>query len=69
MVKFILDHPVYLFLLFLSIFMIIKVIISIIHENPLNGDSEDDGGIAPEDPKLDLPPGVSLPEQERNVLV
>lgn len=64
-----LNHPVYIFLLFLSFFLIVKVILTIVHENPHLDDSEEDGGVTTEDPVLDLPPGVGLPEDDKKVLI
>ena len=66
MIKFIYEHPDYLFLLFLSLFFIYKVLLHIVkyEDDSEDGDDDDDGGIPVEDPILDLPPGVSLPKDK-----
>ena len=63
MIDFIYQHPDYLFFLFLCLFFLYKVVLSINNNNQDEDDSDDDGGSGelPEDPILDLPPGVSMP--------
>ncbi len=67
MVEFVYNHPDYVFFVFLILFLITKVILDIIksnnHGNEDMGD-DDDGGVYPDDPILDLPPGVTLPKEE-----
>ena len=63
MIEFIYNHPDYLFFLLVLLFFVYKVILQIINlggsDEPDDGD-DGGGGIFPEDPELDLPPGVSL---------
>ena len=64
MVKFILEHPEYLFMLMMFFFAVVKVIIYAVSESNESKDDDDDGGIEVNDPILDLPPGVSLPSNK-----
>jgi hypothetical protein len=62
MIKFIIDHPDYFFLLMLCFFLVVKVIVGIISDGNIGGDEDGEGGIG--EPKLDLPPGVTLPTND-----
>ena len=45
------------------IFLVIRTIIHVFNERGGDNDDDDDGGVQyPNDPVLDLPPGVSLPD-------
>lgn len=61
MFSYISSHPDYLIVLTISIFLVVKVILSILKEDDNNDDDDSDGGIHKDEPVLDLPPGVSLP--------
>jgi hypothetical protein len=62
MIKFILDHPDYFLLLMLCFFLVIKVIFNIITDERGDHGDDDEGGIG--EPELDLPPGVTLPDND-----
>jgi len=69
MMDFVLRHPEYLFLLFAFFFIVVKVIVNAIYEQPEKDNPGDDGGVPVDDPTLDLPPGVTLPKQDKEILV
>jgi len=60
MLEFIISHPDYIFILILNILVVFKVLMYIKNTNE-NGNDDNDGGDMPDAPKLDLPPGVTLP--------
>ncbi len=60
--SFILEHPLYIPFIIFNIWLIYKVFHEIVFRDKDDDDSDDnDGGIIPDNPDLDLPPGVSLP--------
>jgi len=61
MIDFIYQHPDYLFFLFLCLFFLYKVFLTIIGNNRDEDDNDGGDNELPEDPILDLPPGVSMP--------
>lgn len=61
MVKFIIDHPDYFILLMACLFVVIKVLVNIVTDEKGDSNNDNEGGSFIDEPKLDLPPGVSLP--------
>jgi hypothetical protein len=59
---FILHNPSYPLIVIASAYAIYRVIRNL-YDSDDNEDGPDDGGISPEDPDLDLPPGISLPDE------
>jgi hypothetical protein len=72
-VGYISSNPSYFLVVFGSAFLVIRVFITIINEDKNRGNTDDsdegDGGepVDP-DPKLDLPPGVSLPLKDEELV-
>lgn len=63
-IDYILKHPLYLVFIILNVCIIIWVIIKVINDDKgEDGKDDDDDPFYPDDPDLDLPPGVSLPEE------
>lgn len=63
MIKFIIDHPDYFFLLMLCIFLVVKVIVDVITNEIGDYGDDEEGGIR--EPELDLPPGITLPSNDQ----
>jgi len=61
MLEFIKQHPDYLLIVLLNIVVVLKVLLHIKNIDKGNNDDDNDGGILPKSPQLDLPPGVTLP--------
>ncbi len=66
MLEFLKAHPFYIPFIILNIYIIYKVIKMVVGgEEDKNDDDDRDGGISDDDnPVLDLPPGVGLPDKE-----
>ena len=70
--EFIVDHPFYIPFILLNIWLIYKVIQEVRKDDEDNNDENDDkseGGLPDDGPDLDLPPGVSLPVDSKEVVV
>lgn len=65
MLEFIENHPDYLFIVFINLVVVVKVLMYVKNMEK-NNDDDDDGGIISKNPKLDLPPGVTLPITRRD---
>ncbi|MEM9857902.1 MAG: hypothetical protein AAF843_11115 [Bacteroidota bacterium] len=67
---FLLENPFYIPFIALNIWVIYKVIKIFVYRNDDNTDDDDDNddGILPDDPELDLPPGVSLPTEPKELV-
>ena len=66
MLEFVKQHPDYLLIVLINIVMVVKVLIYIKNTDQNNNNDDDDGGVLPTTPKLDLPPGVTLPINRRD---
>jgi len=70
MLEFIRSYPLYIPFIILNIYVIYKVIQMVMGNDSGNRDDDQDGGISGnDDPDLDLPPGVSLPQKESSLTV
>ena len=69
MLDHIIAHPLYIPFLLANVYIIYKVIrIVLDNDHGKNDDDDQDGGISyNDDPVLDLPPGVGLPNKEPSV--
>lgn len=62
MLDFFKSYPLYIPFIILNVFIIYKVIKLVLNDEKEKNDDDEDGGILANDyPKLDLPPGVTLP--------
>jgi len=69
MLEFLSRNPHYLVVVALCIFIVFRVIISTLKDYRDKNDDDDDGGIHnSEDPILDLPPGVILPQDTKELV-
>ncbi len=66
--EYIVSNPTYIIVVVVCIFIVYRVIREILKDDK-DDDDNDNGGIMVNDPKLDLPPGVSLPVEQESALV
>ena len=71
MLEYLSDNPLYVPFIGLNIWIIYKVIKIFVYQNDddKNDDEDDDGGILLTGPDLDLPPGISLPTEPKEVVM
>jgi hypothetical protein len=69
MLDFLSRNSHYLIILALCIFIVTRVIVVVLKEDNSRNDDEDDGGIYTlDEPVLDLPPGVTLPQDTKELV-
>jgi hypothetical protein len=70
MLDFIVEYPLYIPFIIFNVFIIYKVIKIVLDEKNGEIDDDQDGGIPTDNfPKLDLPPGVTLSDSPREVVL
>jgi len=70
MLDFLISYPLYIPFIIFNVFIIYKVIKLVLKENKGKKDDDEDGGILANDhPKLDLPPGVTLPVSPKETVL
>jgi hypothetical protein len=66
MLEYIISHPLYIPFTIFNGFIIYKLIKTVLGKDKGKNDDDGDGGIfANDDPKLDLPPGVTLSDSPK----
>ncbi len=67
MLDYIISHPLYIPFLIFNIYIIYKVIKYVMDQDK-NDHDENGGNLEDDDPKLELPPGVTIPVSDKETV-